>query len=77
MRRLTQALEFRKKNGDDGLTEDWLFLALAHHQLGHADEARNWLAKAKQAPARPSTRPAWLAKLRHDLLLAEAEAAVK
>jgi hypothetical protein len=25
----------------------WLLLALAHHRLGHADEARRWLAKAK------------------------------
>jgi tetratricopeptide (TPR) repeat protein len=26
----------------------WLLLALSHRQLGHADEARRWLAKAQQ-----------------------------
>ena len=25
---------------------DWFFLALAHHKLGHADEAKKWYAKA-------------------------------
>jgi tetratricopeptide (TPR) repeat protein len=25
---------------------DWLFLAMAHHKLGHADEAKNYLQKA-------------------------------
>ncbi|HJT33051.1 MAG TPA: tetratricopeptide repeat protein [Pirellulales bacterium] len=27
----------------------WLFLAMTHHRLGHADEARQWLDKAVQA----------------------------
>lgn len=27
---------------------DWLFLAMSHHRLGHADEARNYLTKAQR-----------------------------
>jgi WD40 repeat protein/serine/threonine protein kinase len=27
----------------------WLFLAMAHHRLGHADEGRRWLDRAKAA----------------------------
>jgi WD40 repeat protein/tetratricopeptide (TPR) repeat protein len=29
-----------------GTAFDWLFLAMAHHRLGHADEARRWLDRA-------------------------------
>jgi hypothetical protein len=32
-------------NPPDGSLNDWLFLAMAHHRLGHADEAKRWLAK--------------------------------
>jgi hypothetical protein len=36
-------------NGDPALAGTaWVFLAMAHHQLGHADEARQWLDKATQ-----------------------------
>jgi hypothetical protein len=27
----------------------WPVLALAHHRLGHADQAMSWLARAEQA----------------------------
>jgi hypothetical protein len=30
----------------------WFFLAMAHHRLGHAPEARQWLDKAIQATDR-------------------------
>jgi WD40 repeat protein/serine/threonine protein kinase len=30
---------------DEGLPQDWAFLALAHHRLGHGAEARRWLDK--------------------------------
>jgi tetratricopeptide (TPR) repeat protein len=71
--RLTEALKFHAQDG--GLIEDWLFLALAHHKLGHPDEARRWLDKARQTPARaaPGQFP-WAARLRRELLLAEARA---
>jgi tetratricopeptide (TPR) repeat protein len=29
-----------------GTAWDWFFLAMAHHRLGHIDEARRWLQKA-------------------------------
>jgi tetratricopeptide (TPR) repeat protein len=35
-----------KLNSDGGNAYDWFFLALAHHQKGHTDEARAWLDKA-------------------------------
>jgi WD40 repeat protein/serine/threonine protein kinase/Flp pilus assembly protein TadD len=31
--------------GDGGAPQDWMFLALAHHRIGNADEARKLLAK--------------------------------
>src|SRR5262249_11805126 len=37
---------------DDGVFGDWLFLAMAHHRLGHAAEARNWLDKTIQGEAK-------------------------
>jgi Flp pilus assembly protein TadD len=41
--RLRQALQRRK--GDNQVSDE-LLLALAYHQLGRAEEARRWLAKA-------------------------------
>jgi tetratricopeptide (TPR) repeat protein len=68
---------------------DWCFLAMAHHRLGHADEARRCLTEARrwieQANSRdeddPSgTRPAWGAwheRVVYPLLLREAERLVQ
>ena len=36
-------------HGKDGTAGDWLFLAMAHHRLGQADEARRWLDKAAKS----------------------------
>jgi serine/threonine protein kinase/tetratricopeptide (TPR) repeat protein len=35
-------------HGNDGNAHNWFFLALAHHRLGHREEARRWLDKAVQ-----------------------------
>ena len=35
--------------------EDWAFLAMAHHRLGHRDEARRWLDRLREH--QPSTDP--------------------
>jgi Flp pilus assembly protein TadD len=43
IQRLNEAVQVR---GQGGTATDWLFLALAHQKLGHADEARQWLEKA-------------------------------
>jgi tetratricopeptide (TPR) repeat protein len=39
---LTKSMELRQ----EGDAFDWLFLAMAHRQLGHRDEARRWYDKA-------------------------------
>ena len=39
---LEKSMELRK--GGDAV--DWFFLAMAHWQLGHKDEARKWYDKA-------------------------------
>ena len=31
--------------GGNGNPQDWAFLAMAHHALGHHDDARRWLDK--------------------------------
>src|SRR5262245_47556757 len=33
-------------HGEGGVVEDWLFLAMAYHQLKRPQEARRWLEKA-------------------------------
>jgi tetratricopeptide (TPR) repeat protein len=67
--------------GGDAL--DWLFLAMAHHRLGHAEEARKWLEKAitgidraTQDPpdgASPDSRIRWWTRLYYGVLRREAE----
>ncbi|MBI3845443.1 MAG: tetratricopeptide repeat protein [Planctomycetes bacterium] len=42
---LNHSVELR----DGGSLEDWLFLAMAHHQLGDADDARRWYQEAVEA----------------------------
>ena len=36
-----------RSSGGEGTPQDWAFLAMAHHQLGHHLEARRWLAKLR------------------------------
>jgi tetratricopeptide (TPR) repeat protein len=36
------ALDKSMELGGGGITVDWLFLAMAHYQLGHKNEARRW-----------------------------------
>ena len=66
----------------------WFFLAMAHHRLGHAEEARHWLDKAIEAsdealrpPAEPPgksatsngvIRPNWSRRLTLETLRREA-----
>jgi hypothetical protein len=62
---------------------EMLFLAMAHHHLGHADEARQWLEKAvrwmEQAPLPKTERGAdnprysWSRRLAHEVLRREVE----
>ena len=41
--RLNEAVELR---GEGACVWDWLFLAMTHHQLGHAEEAGKWYEQA-------------------------------
>jgi serine/threonine-protein kinase len=59
---------------------DTLFLALCHHRLGHADEAKKWLTRAQQwinqAPKVGDEALPWDQRLELELLRAEAEEAI-
>jgi tetratricopeptide (TPR) repeat protein len=58
-----------------GVPQDWAFLALAHHRLGHRDEARRWLDRLRQH--QPSHDPAaFWHELEVRLLRSEAEAVI-
>jgi tetratricopeptide (TPR) repeat protein len=73
--------------GEEGYPWDWLFLAMAHHQLGHAAEARSWLDRATQwmdraPPDAPLEMPEfdgplWMPRLAFRVLRREAEALIK
>jgi hypothetical protein len=60
----------------------WLFLALTHERLGHAEQARQWLDKAvREIEPPPAERakdpaPTWNRKLTLQLLRGEAEALI-
>ena len=55
-------------------TYTWFFLAMAHHQLGHLEEAKKWLDKAvKRAEQEIADDAAWNRKLTLQLFRTEAE----
>ncbi|HZT43228.1 MAG TPA: AAA-like domain-containing protein [Chthonomonadaceae bacterium] len=67
----------------EGVYEDWLFLGLAHHRLGHAEEARRWLEKAvqwiewsDQKKIVGTEELSWNGRLEQQLFRREAEAAL-
>jgi serine/threonine protein kinase/WD40 repeat protein/tetratricopeptide (TPR) repeat protein len=76
-----------KENPSGGTAWDWVALAMAHHRLGHKDEARRWLAKAAAfvgelrqgklpEPGGTGQPLRWQERLELDLLLREAEALI-
>jgi WD40 repeat protein/serine/threonine protein kinase/tetratricopeptide (TPR) repeat protein len=79
--------EGMKLQGKGGTAWDWLFLAMAHHQLGQTVEARTWLDKAaawmdeatqkKPIGALNFSAVSWNQRLELQLLRREAEALVK
>jgi WD40 repeat protein len=82
VRRLNESVQ---AHGHGGVPEDWLFLAMAHEHLGHAEEAHQWLDRAAKwldeaqesnAAAGPPA-PAWNERLGLTLLRREAEAQIK
>ncbi len=75
--------EGMKKDGKEDVASDWLFLAMAHHRLGHSDEARTSLDKAtaairQQSPRDPASAGAVqiLEELEVRILLREAQSTV-
>jgi tetratricopeptide (TPR) repeat protein len=77
IRRLEESV--KAVNGQ-GWWADWAFLAMAHHRLGHRQEARFWLDKLRAFPWSPTDYPDRTAYIWSDLgirvLLREAEALI-
>jgi WD40 repeat protein/tetratricopeptide (TPR) repeat protein len=72
IRRLEEGIRLR--GGESG-PEDWAFLAMAHHRLGHRDGARRWLDRLRAH--QPSADPArFWDELQIRVLRSEAEAVV-
>nr|WP_315850942.1 tetratricopeptide repeat protein [Planctomyces sp. SH-PL62] len=77
VRRLEESMA---AEGRGGTPFDWLFLAMAHHRLGHAEEARSWLDRSvrgieQSADSRDVMDTlAWGDRLALGLLRGEAEA---
>jgi WD40 repeat protein len=70
--RLEEGIRLR---GGASLPQDWEFLAMAHHRLGHRHEARRWLDRLRGH--QPSTDPKrFWSELEIRLLRSEAEAVV-
>jgi WD40 repeat protein/tetratricopeptide (TPR) repeat protein len=69
--------ETRKQYGKEGNVWDCILLAMAHHRLGHADEARRWLDKAVAWMDRAGSELPWDRRLALQVLRREAEALVK
>jgi tetratricopeptide (TPR) repeat protein len=72
VRRLEEGIQKRK---GVSLQEDWVFLAMAHHHLGHHEEARRWLDRIRDRRPRLASNAFWN-ELEIRLLQAEAEAVV-
>jgi WD40 repeat protein/tRNA A-37 threonylcarbamoyl transferase component Bud32/tetratricopeptide (TPR) repeat protein len=83
-KRLEEAVKLHGKGGTVG---DWVFLAMAHHQLGKTGEARRWLDKVASELKRPpnplagllKSQPAesWIARTELQLLGRQAEALIR
>jgi tetratricopeptide (TPR) repeat protein len=72
VRRLDEGIQ--KRNGES-IWADWVFLAMAHHRLGHHDEARRWLDRFRDGSP-DLVRSGYREELEARLLRTEAEAVV-
>jgi WD40 repeat protein len=75
IQKLTRSVELQ---GNSGAPHDTLFLAMAHHRLGHAEEARRWLRLgmvvdpvSRREPA-PRGDTSWIGRLELTILRREA-----
>jgi eukaryotic-like serine/threonine-protein kinase len=72
IRRLEEGIRLQ---GGEGLPSAWAFLAMAHHRLGHRDQARRWLDRLRER--QPSSGPdRFWDELEVRLLRSEAEAVI-
>jgi hypothetical protein len=60
---------------DGGEFQDWTFLALAEHRLGHADGAKDAAARARAISAKSKPTSVW-DRASVDLLASELDAAL-
>jgi len=72
IRRLEEGIQRR---GGESLPQDWVFLALAHHQLAHRPEALRWLDRFRTYRANEKPDAFWQ-ELEIRLLRNEAEALI-
>ena len=70
-------------HGVGGTHYDALFLAMAHHRLGHADEARTWLRRASDVAPVAMNKPdasgpsSWIPRIEIEMLRREATAMIE
>jgi tetratricopeptide (TPR) repeat protein len=74
IRRLEEAVQARGGAGAS-IPDDWEFLALTHHRLGHRDEARRWLDRLREHRPSEEAGRFW-DELWIRLLRSEAEAVI-
>jgi tetratricopeptide (TPR) repeat protein len=89
LKRLTEAGAAYRTDDEKtaAIAYNWLFLAMAHHRLGHVEEARKWhdkaFARIDQEPGKKPEEPAvatslpWNRRLTLQLLRREAEELLK
>jgi hypothetical protein len=77
--RYDESLKFLResaaRNGGQGIPRDWAFMAMAHHGLGHRDEARRWLDRLRNHQPSTDLNQYW-EELEIRLLRSEAEAVI-
>jgi WD40 repeat protein/tetratricopeptide (TPR) repeat protein len=62
--------------GGEGSPQDWAFLAMANHHLGHPEEARRWLEKLRSYEPKDLTTYTWSDDAEPALFLREAKALI-
>jgi tetratricopeptide (TPR) repeat protein len=72
VRGLDQAIAIHGAGG----AEDWVLLAMAHHRLGHVEEAKKWLDRVRSVQPSRESRRFW-ENLEVELLRSEAERLLK
>jgi len=70
-------------HGAGGTYYDALFLAMANHRIGHAEEARSWLRRASEVAPAAMRKPdasgpsSWIPRIEIEILRREAAALIE